>query len=84
MTTHHANVWPYEFAPVADGRPFILRPEGAQSFSEGDMLVLEEWDDNGRTGRTTERRVTHTATRLDIAGLPHGHCLLGLAPITKP
>lgn len=78
MKLHKLKTWPIFFQAVIDlKKPFELRRQD-RDFAEGDILHLQEWDDEKKeyTGRDCWRIVTYV-----LSGTPHlaaGYCALGM------
>lgn len=55
------KIWPENFEEVASGRKNFEVRLNDFDISEGDTLVLEEWDPNTKsyTGRSIEKKVTY-------------------------
>lgn len=55
------KIWPENFEEVASGRKNFEVRVNDFDISEGDTLILEEWDPNTKsyTGRSIEKKVTY-------------------------
>lgn len=77
---HVLKIWPAYFKDVRSGKKtWELRRDDRQ-FSEGDTLVLMEWDPVPKeyTGEVERRRVTYVARG---GAIPDGFCCMSIEPI---
>lgn len=80
MAVHRLKTWRGPFLDLRLGlKPFEYRSENDRHFEVGDLLCLEEWDeDHGLlTGNACHRLVTYVLR--DQFGVPPGFVVLGLA-----
>lgn len=91
MTTIHKKVWPEYFEKIISGqKKFDLRLADFE-VNEGDILVLEEWDQNKKeyTGRRVEVLATYILKTKDQTFWPleevekHGFQIIQLEPKTN-
>ena len=76
---HALKTWPSYFERVAQGRKTVeIRAEQDRTFTEGDRLVLEEWDP--QTRQYTGRGVIVTVTDIlrDKPWVPEGYAALSI------
>lgn len=79
MSVHRLKTWREPFLAIRMGlKPFEYRSEDDRRFEVGDLLLLEEWDeDHGLyTGNACHRLVTFVLR--DAFGVPPGFAVLGL------
>ena len=78
MATHELKILPEFFVPVLVGyKTFEIR-KNDRDYQYGDILVLNEWDVNGYTGRSITKRVNYIYHGDGSYGLKTGYCILGL------
>lgn len=86
---HELKTWPEPFAAVLDGRKRFEIRKADRPFTDGDVLLLREWDPkaeefNGAyTGRSVKVQITYRV-RPGMCGLPADTCVLGIAPVEPP
>lgn len=80
MKTHKLKTLPKYFkAQILGNKQFEVR-KNDRDFHVGDVLVLEEWD-NQYTGSVIYVRVTYVLREFE--GLKDGYVVLGTEPLTK-
>ena len=76
---HELKILPEFFEPVSNEyKTFELR-KNDRDYKTGDILVLNEWDVEGYTGRSVTRRVEYIYEGDGSYGLKKGYCILGLS-----
>lgn len=79
MSIHKLKTWPEPFQAIQDGvKPWEFRKDD-RGFSEGDVLILEEYklEPEGYTGKIITRIVTYIL-RGPQFGIPKGYCIMTL------
>jgi len=74
--THELKTWPEYFEAIASGAKTFEIRENDRDFKVGDILVLEEYNDNSKkyTGRAEVRVITYVSffrqqSRMAVLGL---------------
>lgn len=78
---HELKTWREPFMAIASERKtYEIRKEDNRTFAVGDVLVLREWNEEGRyyTDMAIEADVTHI-TRGPEWGIPEGMVIMALA-----
>jgi ASC-1-like (ASCH) protein len=71
------TVQPYFDDIKSGGKKFELCYNKDRNFQVGDLLVLEEWDENtGYTGNIVQKLVSYVLTEWPDFGLKEGYCIL--------
>jgi hypothetical protein len=90
MAIHHLKTWPAQFLAIKRGeKTFDMRRSDDRTFTEGDVLILEEWDPCAGSGAYTGERLTFKAGYILRGGqpewgcgeLPPGVCIISLAAL---
>lgn len=71
------KILPQYFQEVQSGKKNFELRKDEDNIQEGDVLVLNEFNDGSRTGRYVIRRVTYVLRNVPEYGLQEGYCIIG-------
>ena len=71
------KILPKYFIEVQSGKKNFELRKDEDNIQEGDMLVLNEFNDGSSTGRSVIRRVTYVLRNVPEYGLQEGYCIIG-------
>jgi hypothetical protein len=75
MAIHHLKTWPTQFQAIKRGeKTFEMRRCDDRTFTEGDILILQEWDPCAGSGAYTGDRLTFMAGYILRGGQPEWGC----------
>ncbi len=78
MKTVDKKILPAYYEAVASDRKlFELRED--EDYEVGDIIILNEWNGKGYTGRTCTKVITYILRNCEEYGLQEGYCILGLS-----
>lgn len=71
------KILPQYFQEVQSGKKNFELRKDEDNIQEGDILVLNEFNDGSSTGRSVIRRVTYVLRNVPEYGLQEGYCIIG-------
>ena len=71
------KILPQYFTEVQSGKKNFELRKDEDNIQEGDILVLNEFNDGSSTGRSVIRRVTYVLRNVPEYGLQEGYCIIG-------
>ena len=71
------KILPKYFIEVQSGKKNFELRKDEDNIQEGDMLVLNEFNDGSSTGKSVIRRVTYVLRNVPEDGLQEGYCIIG-------
>lgn len=71
------KILPQYFQEVQAGKKNFELRKDEDNIQEGDILVLNEFNDGSSTGRSVIRRVTYVLRNVPEYGLQEGYCIIG-------
>lgn len=71
------KILPQYFREVQSGKKNFELRKDEDNIQEGDILVLNEFNDGSSTGRSVIRRVTYVLRNVPEYGLQEGYCIIG-------
>jgi len=80
--THELKTWPDEFQGIRSGFKHHEYRYDDRGFTEGDILILREWDPVTSTysGESIKVRVSYLSR--DGFGIPAGFCVMSIERVT--
>ncbi len=80
MQTHQLKTWPLYFAEVAAGRKSFELRLNDRDFCEGDVVILQEWDNNKKayTGREMKFIIGYMLPLSNFFGPENKHVVFSL------
>lgn len=83
MKVHELKTWREFYSDVLDGRkPFEVRKDD-RNYTEGDTLLLREYDKDTQTYTGNECRFLVTYILRDSNFVKEGYCVMGIRPARK-
>lgn len=81
---HHLKTWPDYFEKMVSGEKTFEARKNDRDFKVGDILNLQEWDNETEqySGRELNVKVIHIL-RGGIFGTKRGHCFMSIEPLPQ-
>lgn len=75
--THEIKIKPQYYVDVITGNKTFELRKADRDYCVGDDVLLEEWDDEGFTGRCYMVRISYVLADCREYGLMDGYCIFG-------
>ena len=77
MKTIEKKILPQHFQAVREEKKNFELRKDEDDVQQGDVLILMEWENGERTGRTEVRRIRYVLRNVPEYGLMQGYCIIG-------
>ena len=71
------KILPKYFIEVQSGKKNFELRKDEDNIQEGDILILNEFNNGSSTGKSVIRRVTYVLRNVPEYGLQEGYCIIG-------